>query len=217
MPSILRSATMIALVSIASAASAWAHPHVFIDSSMEFEMKGEECVGVWQEWTFDVVFSADLIGQFDADRDGSFSASEITSIQARAFSNLRKYGYFTFLRKGDARSCPESVERFEASQKDGRVTYRFRLPLEGKGFSGDFSVATFDSTFYCASRYREEPARITWVGEESPRKPSIQVAPNEKYPVYYNPFGSATDSRVYTKMEKGLQTAYPEEIRVSFE
>lgn len=217
MPSILRNATLFALVSIASAASVWAHPHVFMDSSMEFEMKGEECVGVWQEWTFDVVFSADLIGQFDADRDGTFDASETATIQARAFSNLRKYGYFTFLRKGDARSCPEAVERFGASQEGGRVTYRFRVPLEGKGFSGDFSVATFDSTFYCASRYRETPARITWIGGESLRKPALRVAPNEKYPVYYNPFGSATDSRVYTKMEKGLQTAYPEEIRVSFE
>ncbi len=195
----------------------WAHPHVFIDSTLEFEMKAEECVGIWVEWTFDVVFSADIIGQFDVDRDGRFNSTENEKVRAQAFSNLRKYGYFTFLRMGDNRSYPEVVDGFQAKQSDGRVTYRFHLPLEGKGLHGDFSVATFDSTFYCASRYAQEPASITWVGQKASRQPIISIVSNKEYPVFYNPAGGAGDTRVYTKMEKGLQTAYPEEIRVSFE
>lgn len=212
-----RRAVALATILATTIFSAWAHPHVFIDSTLEFEMQSEECVGIWVAWTFDVVFSADIIGQFDADRDGRFNASENEKVRMQAFSNLRRYGYFTFLRKGDKRSYPEMVDGFQASQSDGRVTYRFHLPLEGKGLDGDFSVATFDSTFYCASRYSQEPARITWLGQKASRQPVISIVSNKEYPVYYNPAGGAGDSRVYTKMEKGLQTAYPEEIRVSFE
>jgi ABC-type uncharacterized transport system substrate-binding protein len=204
------------LFALCAAPALWAHPHVFIDSSLEFEMSGRDCVGIQVSWTFDVVFSADIIGQFDRDRDGSFDQAETATIQAKAFSNLRKYGYFTFVRKGSVRTCPDSVEGFRVSQSDGRVTYRFRVPLEGKGVSDDFSVATFDSTFYCATKYVDGAASIRWIGDEPAEGPSVAVAANEDYPVYYNPFGSATDSRVYTKWEKGLQTAYPEEIRVRF-
>lgn len=207
----------LAVLLMASTLSVWAHPHVFIDSKMQFEMKGEECVGIWVSWTFDVVFSADIIGQFDVDRDGLFNTAENDRVKTQAFSNLRKYGYFTFLRKDDVRSNPDTVDAFYASHSDGRVTYRFHLPLEGKGLSTDFSVSTFDSTFYCASRYAQDPASILWIGPEPKRKVLIEIAPNDRYPVYYNPSGGAGDMRVYTKMEKGLQTAYPEEIRVSFE
>ena len=60
------------LFALCAAPALWAHPHVFIDSSLEFEMSGRDCVGIVVSWTFDVVFSADIIGQFDKDRDGAF-------------------------------------------------------------------------------------------------------------------------------------------------
>jgi len=217
MPSIRRVMSTLAFMSLASTAALWAHPHVFIDSRLEFEVRGKDCVGIWVEWTFDPVFSADVIGQFDKNHDGIFDQTENETVQSKAFSNLKKYGYFTFLRKGETRSFPEAVESFQASQRDGRAIYRFRVPLEGKGFSGNFSVATFDSTFYCASRYAETPASITWIGEKKPITPRIEVAANKKYPVYYNPMGGSGDTRVYLKWEKGLETAYPEEILVSLD
>jgi len=203
-------------LALAAGNPAWAHPHVFIDSSLRFEMRGAECVGIQVEWTFDPVFSADVIGQFDRNRDGAFDAAENETVRSKAFSNLVKYGYFTFIRKRDERSFAETVERFQASQRDGRAIYRFRVPLEGKGISGSFSVASFDTTFYCAMRYVQAGDPIIWIGDEPTEKPRVGIAPNKEYPVYYNPKGGAGDSRVYLKWEKGLQTAYPEEISVAF-
>lgn len=73
-------------------------------------------------------------------------------VKQRAFSNLEKFGYFVFLRKGSNRSSAEKVESFEASQRDGRrdgrLVYRFRVPLEGLGFKDDFSVVVFALKFY---------------------------------------------------------------------
>lgn len=195
----------------------WAHPHVFVVSRLEFEMRGTECAGVRVEWDFDKVFSAGVIGQFDADRNGIFDERENELVRAKAFSNLRKYGYFTFLRKGTTRSYPEAVEEFKARHADGVVTYSFRVPLEGKGFEGDFAVASFDSTFYTDLRYAEGGVTIAWLDGEPGPAPTITIAPNKSYPVYYNPKGSMSDTQVYLKPGPGLNTAYPAEVRVRFE
>lgn len=195
----------------------WAHPHVFVVSRLEFEIRGTECAGVRVEWDFDKVFSAGVIGQFDADRNGVFDERENELVRAKAFSNLRKYGYFTFLRKGTTRAYPEAVEGFKARHADGVVTYSFRVPLEGKGFEGDFAVASFDSTFYTDLRYAEDGVTIAWLDGEPGTAPTITIAPNKSYPVYYNPKGSMSDMQVYLKPGPGLNTAYPTEVRVRFE
>jgi ABC-type uncharacterized transport system substrate-binding protein len=205
------------LLTTLSAAGVWAHPHVFIDASLEFEMRERTVEGVWIEWTFDPVFSADVIGQFDRNRDKAFDEAESAVVQAKAFSNLAKYGYFTFLRHGDTRFTPEAIENFRASQREGRAVYRFRVPLEGRGFSDDISIAAFDSTFYCAIRNIPGASKATWLGGEPAGTPRFEAVVNKKYPVYYNPAGRTGDTRVYLKWEKGLQTAYPEEIRIRFE
>lgn len=214
----MRRLTFLTLVASLSALPAFGHPHMSLDSRIAFELEGRTCNAIELEWVFDPVFSGTIIGQFDADRDGKFSAAENERVRAGAFSNLKNYGYFIFLRKGELRSSPASVEGFQASQRGGRLVYRFRVSLAGKGYSDDFSVAIFDTSFYCAVRYPEGPAsaRSASGGSASPQ-PRIEVAQNTKYPVYYNPAGAANDFRVYEKWEKGLATAYPEEIRVVFD
>lgn len=203
------------VMAVVAATAASAHPHMSLESRLEFEMKGSECVGIWVEWTFDSMFSASIIGEYDANHDGTFSAAENETVRQRAFSNLAKYGYFVFLRKGEKRTVPTKVEAFQASQKKGLLVYRFRIPLEGLGYSDDFSVAIFDATFYCAVKYPKDPARAV-AGTDTGPSPRFELVVNKKYPVYYNPSGAADDFRIYEKWQKGLETAYPEEIRLFF-
>ncbi|MBL8968070.1 MAG: DUF1007 family protein [Spirochaetaceae bacterium] len=213
----LRALLLASVLLLAATAALWAHPHMSLDSRLEFEMKGGECLGIRVEWLFDPMFSASIIGENDLNHDGRFDKAENERVRKGAFANLANYGYFIFLRKGDKRVCPDRVEAFEASQRDGRLVYRFRVPLEGKGYSGDFSVAVFDSTFYCAVRYPADPASVRPVEGTEPRPGAIvEVAANKKYPVFYNPSGAASDFRVYDKWQKGLETAYPEEVRLHF-
>lgn len=205
------------LFAVVATAAASAHPHMSLESRLEFEIKGTECVGIWVEWTFDSMFSASIIGEYDANHDGSFNPAENETVRQRAFSNLAKYGYFVFLRKGEKRTVPTKVEAFQASQRKGLLIYRFRIPLEELGYAGDFSVAVFDATFYCAVKYPKDPARAVAVaGTEMGSSPRMELVVNKKYPVYYNPSGAADDFRVYDKWQQGLETAYPEEIRIVF-
>jgi len=201
------------VLALAFSAVLWAHPHVGIDAKLQFEFESELCTGFWEDWTFDVVFSAQLINDFDANKNGSFEPAEIAKVQAGAFSNLKKYGYFTFMRKGSTRLAPQAVDGFSARIDTGKVSYRFRVPLDGKTYGDDFYVAVFDTTFYCAIRYTEDSASL--VGLADPASMAWSRELNKKFPVYYNPSGTPTDGTVYKTWQKGLETAFPEEIRVA--
>ncbi|MBP9023423.1 MAG: DUF1007 family protein [Spirochaetes bacterium] len=75
------------------------HPHVKITSKIEFEFNGKECRGCRIEWMFDRYFSASIISGFDKNKDGKFDEKEISTIQAKAFSNLKNYGYCQFFQR----------------------------------------------------------------------------------------------------------------------
>ena len=201
------------LFAVLAAAFLTAHPHVSLDARLEFEFDGTECRGFWVEWNFDPFFSATVIGDFDANRNGRFEDSEIRRVHDGAFINLRKYGFFTLIRRGSRRISPESVESFKAEIRDSRLVYRFFVSLAGKGFGQDFAVAVFDTTYYCAVRYA--PDAVSFV-QRSPGAavPSYAREVNRSFPVYYNPAGGAADGTTYSEWKPGLQTAYPEEIHV---
>ncbi len=190
-----------------------AHPHVSLDARLEFEFDGTECRGFWVEWTFDPFFSATVIGDFDADRNGRFEESEVRRVHDGAFINLRKYGFFTLIRRGSGRMSPESVESFKAEIRDTRLVYRFFVSLAGKGYGRDFAVAVFDTTYYCAVRYAADPVSFVQRSQEA-AVPSYAREVNRAFPVYYNPAGGAADGSTYSAWKPGLQTAYPEEIHV---
>lgn len=194
-------------------ASLAAHPHVSLDARLEFEFDGPECRGFWVEWTFDPFFSATVIGDFDTDRDGKIKDSEVRRVHDGAFINLRKYGFFTLIRSGGKRISPEFVESFGAEVRDGRLVYRFFVPLAGRGYGRDFAVAVFDTTYYCAVRYPDDA--VTFI-QKSPgtAAPDFTREVNRAFPVYYNPAGGAADGTTYSAWKPGLQTAYPEEIHV---
>jgi len=192
-----------------------AHPHMSLESRVEFEYSGAACTGFWLDWTFDPYFSAAIIQEHDRDGDGHFSAAEAATVQERAFSNLRKYGYFVYLRSGKIRRQPQEVRRFSPEIRGDLLAYRFYIDLSGQGYGRDFSMAIFDPTYYCAAAYYPEAALIRQVDTGAPA-PQWERRVNKEYPVYYNPLGTSTDMTSYNSWKPGLATAYPEEIRVWF-
>lgn len=190
------------------------HPHVKITSKIEFEFNGKECRGCRIEWMFDRYFSASIISGFDKNKDGKFDEKEISTIQAKAFSNLKNYGYFVFIRKGSERKNPATVNSFSAAQKNGILYYSFFIPFEKGKYDDDFYVAVFDRSFYCATEYARDAVKIN---QKSGIPPKHKTAVNKKYPVYYNPAGASDDMTIYRKWKPGLETAYPEEVHIKFE
>lgn len=132
------------------AGPARAHPHVFINNIVTFVFEAERVTGLRLEWQFDEVFSATLIQDFDRDGNGRFDESEVAEIQENAFSNLRDYGYFTYLWL-EGRPFPvTAVEDFHASLDGERVAYSFLVPLPEPVDPREVSIraAVYDSEYY---------------------------------------------------------------------
>ena len=191
----------------------FAHPHIMLRTSLEFEYSASQCDGLWVEWEFDRFFSISIINDFDMDKNGHFDKDEIREIEKNAFSNLKRYGYFIYFRSGNSRYNPESISNFSARFSGEKLYYRFFVPLEGRIYK-NFYVSVFDPTYYSAVNYVENGVII---GQGSGKLPDLEILENKDYPVYYNPYGTTSDMTAYTKWEPGLQTAYPKEVHVYFQ
>ena len=132
--------------------SAAAHPHIFIDARVAFHMADGKVVAITQHWTFDAIFGGVVIHAFDRNRDGKLDAGEVQRVRRGAFDALKDFNYFTVVRIGREELKLEKVTGFAAAVKDGRLTYRFTLPLpQPVDPSADRPAFLFlDKTFYVA-------------------------------------------------------------------
>ena len=196
------------------AKAAYAHPHVFIDTAIEFVWQGKKLQGAYIEWTFDKIFSNEIISWLDADHNGKFSDAESEAVYNNAFINLRNYFFYTFIRQGTKRSNPEKVSKFKATQKNGIMTYRFYVDLS-KYTGTELYFAVYDYTYFCDVRYIEDGGiRLTY--DPAVVNPTFKIIENKDYPVFYDPLSPAADTSVYYKWKPGLQTYYPKEILLSW-
>lgn len=196
------------------AALLYAHPHVAITSSVNFVWEGKKLQGAYIEWTFDKFFSAEIINWLDADKDGKFSTAENEQVYNNAFINLRNYYYYTFIRQGKNRTSPSEVSRFKVSQHKGIMTYRFYVDLSA--YTGnELYFAVYDYTYFCDIRYAENRG-VLLTYDRTLVNPSFDIKENRDYPVFYDPFSPAADTSIYNEWKPGLQTYYPQEIRITW-
>lgn len=213
MQKFLLTGVFVFLLSVSAPQAGWAHPHMLMKTRLEIDFDGNKCKGVRVQWSFDRFFSSSIIQDYDSDRDGKFSSREIRDIHDYAFINLKNYGFFVYLRKGSERFSPSQVTEFTAWHENGTLFYSFYIPLGEKDYSGEFHVSIFDPTYFCEITYEKDPVRIN---QKTGKSPGYVIEKNTKFPVYYNPSGAADDTRTYDKWAPGLETAYPEEVRIHF-
>lgn len=111
------------------AGPAAAHPHIFIDARVVLNMKDGKVVAITQHWSFDAVFGGVVIHAFDKNRDGKLDADEVVLLRRGAFDALKDFNYFTVVRIGGKELKLEKVAGFDAAVENGRLSYRFTLPL----------------------------------------------------------------------------------------
>ena len=142
-----------------------AHPHIFIDARVIFHMEGGKVVAISQHWTFDAVFGGVVIHAFDRNRDGKLDAGEAEMVRRGAFDALKDFNYFTVVRIGREELKLEKVSGFAASVVDGRLAYRFRVPLPRPVDlrADDPAFLFIDKSYYVAVELRKQNP-ITFAG-----------------------------------------------------
>jgi len=161
-----------------------AHPHVWIDAHVGVYFSGQRLQRIVHRWVFDEMFTESILLDYDRNRNRRIEPGENREIEAGAFSNLRHYGYFTHLAVGSREVPIESVEAFQASVEQGRLVYRFEVPLDVEVRSRwqRIHLGVWDDTYFVEVRY-DSPAAAVYGARESGVEIDISLEenPNKSY------------------------------------
>ncbi|MBI9100598.1 MAG: DUF1007 family protein [Spirochaetaceae bacterium] len=193
--------------------AAFAHPHLVIHSSCEFQFDGLVLDGVWIEFRFDRYFSGDIFSGYDLDQNKIFDKSETIEVYENAFINLKNYGFFIRIRNESERTSPKEVENFSLYAKGDNIIYRFYVDLDNRE-DRELYISICDPTFFCAISYEEE--KPVHFKDAASVNPDYEIIENSDFPVHYDPLAPAGETGSYNEWRPGLQTFYPEEIHLAF-
>lgn len=134
------------------------HPHVFIENSLTLVFDKQGLVGVHVTWSFDEFFSNMIVCDYDSNRNGELEGTEVKNIREKAFSNLKNFDYFTFIRIDRKPFKVQYIREFSAELKDGKLIYRFLIPCNVKAVAAykQFVISQYDPTYYTSVFFAEE-------------------------------------------------------------
>jgi ABC-type uncharacterized transport system substrate-binding protein len=170
---------------VGAAATAGAHPHVWIDTVATFVFDQGKVVSIKLEWTFDELFSESLFYRIHPKKKGGFDAHEIKELYEKDFANLKNYEYFTHLRLGGKQLPVREVSDFSAAVLNGRVVYRFtvRLPSPVDPVATDIALSVYDASYFVEVAFAEEqPIRFEGGPDDACR---YEVHEDRTTPLYY--------------------------------
>lgn len=117
---------------------------------MRLDIDSNGLKGIEHHWTLLRNFSPDMISQYDHDSDGLFNAVEQSEIFQNAFSNSKRYHYFTFIDINGSTYVPSSIENFRAFIDGDKVIYSFYIPCEIPAIQSftSLDIVIYDPTSY---------------------------------------------------------------------
>ncbi len=130
-----------------------AHPHIFMKGSAIIFIDGRIFKGIQVTWIFDNMFSSSVIEDYDRNKDRFFDKKETLRVKDEAFSNLKQYNYFCFIKLNGKKIPIKRITNFSVSIiKKKKLVYSFFIPVSRRlsSLKGRLSLAMYDTTFFCA-------------------------------------------------------------------
>ncbi|RUA30602.1 MAG: hypothetical protein DSY76_02410 [Bacteroidetes bacterium] len=155
---VLSGIAIVYVVFFLNTTSVQAHPHVFIDAKIKVYFDAKGLKGFKISWQFDQMFSEIMLDEFDEDVDDEFSAAEQKMIYQKAFSNLKKFGYFTKILIDNKPFEIKYIANFEARMDDDIMSYSFFIPcsIPINDAETEIKVFTYDESYYMDVSLTEE-------------------------------------------------------------
>jgi len=136
---------------LALPAAASAHPHIWIEATVQVAFQAGAPATLRQTWAFDAFYSAFTVQQFDADRNGRLDEAELRQLAAESGESLKSFGFFTHLNVNGAAVAVPAVADMMGEMKDDRLHLSFTVDLPpSAGSPPEFTLSLFDPTYYVA-------------------------------------------------------------------
>lgn len=144
----------IAVVAVALSASgpALAHPHAWIDVSVEvqFDPAGK-VTALRQTWVFDEFYTADTVQKGERDK--------MDRLVTRILGNLRQYGYFTVVKAAEGGVALAAPTEHSARMRGPRLSMTFTTPLV-RPVAPPLTYSVYDPFYYIEMLHADEDDAI---------------------------------------------------------
>ncbi len=144
------------------AATAEAHPHVWITAKSELIYAPDGSItGVRHAWTFDDMFSTYALQGIEAKVKGAYSREELASLAQTNVESLKEFRFFTFAKAdGKKENFLEPVDYF-LEFKDSVLTLHFTLPVKTPFRAKQLVLEVFDHEFFIDFKYADrDPVKL---------------------------------------------------------
>jgi ABC-type uncharacterized transport system substrate-binding protein len=128
----------------------FAHPHIFIDTKLNFVFDGKGLAGIVEEWTFDNMTGAMTFEDFDKNKNGKFEPAEVAKVKKEAFDALKEFGYFNQIVIDGKKFTVKFIENFKVFSRKGKLLYSFFVPCHVTATKANkkISVSLSDPTIF---------------------------------------------------------------------
>jgi len=123
--------SILVFIFITTATQIFSHPHVFGETSVQFNFQNNKLQSISCHWVFDEFFSNQILTACDNNRNKHLSRAEVRVVKKKFFDNLRHFGYFTKLWINKKYFPVKWVKNFKAVVVGGgKVKYSFDIPTK---------------------------------------------------------------------------------------
>lgn len=156
------SAGVAAFIILRLAASASAHPHVWvtIHSDILYAQDGA-MIGIRHVWTFDDMYSAFELQGIPHAEKGRYTRQELASLAHLNVTSMKDYDFFTFVRADGAKVQFADPVDYWLDYKNSILTLHFTLPLISAVVPKKMQIEVYDPTIYVDFEFaKEKPATL---------------------------------------------------------
>ena len=153
-----------AVLSLAFAAPALAHPHVWVTMHSEVVFAPDGSVtGVRHDWSFDDMFSAFATQGYESKVKGEFTREELAPLAKVNVESLKEYDYFTYATAdGKKIKMTEPLPDYHLSFENQVLTLHFTIPLEKPVKAKELKVDIYDPTIFVSFEFpKKDPVVLS--------------------------------------------------------
>ena len=151
------------LACVAVAASARAHPHVWVTMHSELVYAPDGSItGIRHAWSFDDMFSSFATQGLDSKEKGKFTREELAPLAKVNVESLKEYEYFTYATAdGTKTELTDPAPDYWLDYADSILTLHFTLPFKKPVKAKELKIEIFDPTIFVDFSFaKDKPAQL---------------------------------------------------------
>jgi ABC-type uncharacterized transport system substrate-binding protein len=152
-----------ALVVLAFADLAQAHPHVWVTMHTELVYAPDGSItGIRHAWSFDDMFSTFATQGLESKEKGKFTRDELAQLAKVNVESLKEFDYFTYATAdGKKVALTDPTSDYWLDYADSILTLHFKLPFKTPVKAKELKIEIYDPTIFVDFSFaKDKPAQL---------------------------------------------------------